>query len=95
MDLSSYFAHPSMTFQSAEDVNFSGNGITAIGLRAFECVLQRNTSLKALNLSGNPIGDEGAKVPLSITPMYLFLCKRESETLLSYALDHDENDFSM
>lgn len=66
-DLSSHFSHFFKKIQSAEDVNLSGNGITANGLRAFEGVLQRNTSLKALDLSGNPIGDEGAKVPLSLT----------------------------
>jgi len=49
-------------FQSAEEVDFSGNGITASGLKAFDGILQKNTILKTLNLSGNAIGDEGAKV---------------------------------
>ena len=49
-------------FQSAEEVDFSGNGITAVGIEAFDGILQINTALKTLNLSGNDIGDEGAKV---------------------------------
>jgi NLR family CARD domain-containing protein 3 len=53
--------------QSAEEVDFSGNGITAVGIEAFDSVLQINTSLKTLNLSGNAIGDEGAKV-FSVLP---------------------------
>ncbi|KAG6490121.1 hypothetical protein ZIOFF_051404 [Zingiber officinale] len=44
-----------------EEVDFSGNGITAVGLKALDGVLQMNTMLKTLNLSGNNIGDEGAK----------------------------------
>ncbi|KAG6529003.1 hypothetical protein ZIOFF_011195 [Zingiber officinale] len=47
--------------KAAEDVDFSGNGITAVGLKALDGVLQMNTMLKTLNLSGNNIGDEGAK----------------------------------
>ena len=43
-------------------MDFSGNGITAAGLKAFDGILQTNTILKTLNLSGNAIGDEGAKV---------------------------------
>ncbi|KAH0461987.1 hypothetical protein IEQ34_009562 [Dendrobium chrysotoxum] len=57
-----FFLAESLAFnQSAEDVDFSGNGITAAGLKAFDGVLQANTVLKTLNLSGNAIGDEGAK----------------------------------
>ncbi|PKA47870.1 hypothetical protein AXF42_Ash019881 [Apostasia shenzhenica] len=48
--------------QIAEEVDFSGNGITAAGLKAFDGVLQANSVLKTLNLSGNVVGDEGAKV---------------------------------
>ncbi|KAL5988525.1 hypothetical protein ACLOJK_036290 [Asimina triloba] len=48
--------------QSAEEVDFSANGITAAGLKAFDGVLQSNIVLKILNLSGNVIGDEGAKI---------------------------------
>lgn len=48
--------------QTAEDVSFAANGITAAGIKAFDGVLQSNIALKTLNLSGNPIGDEGAKV---------------------------------
>ncbi|KAG6468670.1 hypothetical protein ZIOFF_073360 [Zingiber officinale] len=47
--------------KAAEEVDFSGNGITAVGLKALDGVLQKNTMLKTLNLSGNNIGDEGAK----------------------------------
>jgi hypothetical protein len=43
-------------------VDFSGNAITAVGIEAFDGILQINTALKSLNLSGNDIGDEGAKV---------------------------------
>lgn len=49
-------------FQVAEDVNFAANGITAEGIKAFDGILQSNITLKTLNLSGNNIGDEGAKV---------------------------------
>ncbi|KAG6479675.1 hypothetical protein ZIOFF_063143 [Zingiber officinale] len=47
--------------QGAEEVDFSGNGITTVGLKALDGVRQTNTMLKTLNLSGNNIGDEGAK----------------------------------
>ena len=40
----------------------AANGITATGMKAFDGVLQMNFTLKTLDLSGNPIGDEGAKV---------------------------------
>lgn len=43
-------------------MSFAANGITAAGLKAFDGVLQSNITLKILDLSGNPIGDEGAKV---------------------------------
>lgn len=43
-------------------MNFAANGITAEGLKAFDGILQSNNVLKTLNLSGNAIGDEGAKV---------------------------------
>ncbi|RRT57826.1 hypothetical protein B296_00046154 [Ensete ventricosum] len=63
--------------QAAEEVDFSGNGITAAGLKAFDGVLQINTVLKTLNLSGNNIGDEGARVILflnfTIFSKYLFV----------------------
>lgn len=48
--------------QNAEEVDFSANGITAAGLKALDGVLQSNVILKTLNLSGNAVGDEGAKV---------------------------------
>lgn len=48
--------------QTLETVDFSANGITATGLKALSQVLPTNTYLKTLNLSGNNIGDEGAKV---------------------------------
>ncbi|KAG6523924.1 hypothetical protein ZIOFF_013812 [Zingiber officinale] len=47
--------------KAAEEVDFSGNGIIAVGLKALYGILQTNTMLKTLNLSGNNIGDEGAK----------------------------------
>lgn len=52
--------------QTAEEVNFSANGITSEGLKAFDGVLQSNAALKCLNLSGNNIGDEGAKVKFDV-----------------------------
>lgn len=56
-------------------MDFSGNAITAAGIEAFDGILQINTALKTLNLSGNIIGDEGAKVfsTLSSLPSIL-LC---------------------
>jgi NLR family CARD domain-containing protein 3 len=45
-------------------VSFAANGITAAGIKAFDGVLQSNITLKTLDLSGNPVGDEGAKVSL-------------------------------
>lgn len=53
-----------VVFQAAEEVNFAANGITAAGLKAFDGVLQSNMFLKTLDLSVNPIGDEGAKVSI-------------------------------
>nr|DAD34676.1 TPA_asm: hypothetical protein HUJ06_005316 [Nelumbo nucifera] len=47
--------------QAVEEVDFSANGITEAGVKAFDGVLQSNIVLKTLNLSGNLIGDEGAK----------------------------------
>lgn len=49
-------------FQTAEEVSFAANGITATGIKAFDGVLQSNIMLKTLNLSGNAIGDDGVKV---------------------------------
>ncbi|KAG6536835.1 hypothetical protein ZIOFF_001906 [Zingiber officinale] len=54
--------------KAAEEVDFSGNGIIVVGLKALYGVLQTNTMLKTLNLSGNNIGDEGAKV----SPFFIF-----------------------
>ncbi|OEL31478.1 Protein NLRC3 [Dichanthelium oligosanthes] len=57
-----FFLAESLAYnKSAEEVDFSGNGITAVGIEAFDGILQINTALKTLNLSGNDIGDEGAK----------------------------------
>ena len=53
-------------------MDFSGNGITAAGLKAFDGVLQTNTVLKTLNLSGNNIGDEGARVILFLNFTFFF-----------------------
>lgn len=50
--------------QTAEEVSFAANGITAKGIMAFDGILQSNVALKSLNLSGNSIGDEGVKVDL-------------------------------
>lgn len=52
--------------QTVEEVSFAANGITAAGIKAFDGVLQSNIVLKTLNLSGNPIGDEGIKVSSSL-----------------------------
>lgn len=57
-----YLAESLAYNQTAEEVNFSANGITSKGLKAFDGVLQSNVALKSLNLSGNSIGDEGAKL---------------------------------
>jgi len=58
-----FFLAESLAYnKSAEEVDFSGNGITAVGIEAFDGILQINTALKTLNLSGNDIGDEGAKI---------------------------------
>lgn len=54
-----------IVFQTAEEVSFAANGITVAGIKAFDGVLQSNIALKTLNLSGNPIGDEGVKVSTS------------------------------
>lgn len=51
-----------VVFQTVEEVSFAANGITAAGIKAFDGVLQSNIMLKTLDLSGNPIGDEGVKV---------------------------------
>lgn len=56
-------------FQIVEEVSFAANGITAKGMKAFDGVLQANMVLKTLDLSGNPIGDEGVKVSLKL-PLY-------------------------
>lgn len=57
-----FFLAESLAYnQAVEEVNFAANGITAAGLQAFDGVLQSNMLLKTLNLSGNPIGDSGAK----------------------------------
>ena len=52
-------------FQTVEEVSFAANGITAEGIKAFDGVLQSNIVLKTLDLSRNPIGDEGIKVSTS------------------------------
>ncbi|KAL2937863.1 Protein NLRC3 [Bienertia sinuspersici] len=57
-----FFLAESLAYnQTAEEVDFSANGITSAGLKAFDGILQSNIFLKTLNLSGNTIGDEGAK----------------------------------
>lgn len=55
-----------LLLQTVEEVNFSANGITAEGIKAFDGVLQSNIVLKTLDLSGNPIGDEGVKVVITL-----------------------------
>lgn len=47
-------------------MDFTANGITPEGLKAFDGILQSNVALKTLNLSGNDIGDEGAKVKTDV-----------------------------
>ncbi|XP_021747789.1 NLR family CARD domain-containing protein 3-like isoform X2 [Chenopodium quinoa] len=57
-----FFLAESLAYnQVAEEVDFSANGITSAGVKAFDGILQSNIFLKTLNLSGNTIGDEGAK----------------------------------
>ncbi|KAL3654123.1 hypothetical protein CASFOL_003804 [Castilleja foliolosa] len=57
-----FFLAESLAYnQTAEEVSFAANGITADGVKAFDGVLQSNIALKSLNLSGNSIGDEGVK----------------------------------
>ncbi|KAI3798398.1 hypothetical protein L1987_33673 [Smallanthus sonchifolius] len=51
-----------LTCQVSEDVNFAANGITVEAIKAFDGVVQSNITVKTLNLSGNNIGDEGAKI---------------------------------
>lgn len=57
--------------QTLEEVSFASNGITATGMKAFDGILQSNFMLKILDLSGNPIGDEGVKVSLHSSFMRL------------------------
>ncbi|KAG6470241.1 hypothetical protein ZIOFF_071303 [Zingiber officinale] len=70
---------------SAEEVDFSGNGITAVGLKALYGVLQTNTMLKTLNLSGNNIGDEGAKENVDIKIL-------TNDDVLGDAIPYDQQD---
>ncbi|KAG6429616.1 hypothetical protein SASPL_107668 [Salvia splendens] len=57
-----FFLAESLAYnQTAEEVSFAANGITAKGIMAFDGILQSNIALKSLNLSGNSIGDEGVK----------------------------------
>lgn len=58
-------------YQTAEEVSFAANGITSAGVKAFDDVLQSNIALKTLDLSGNPIGDEGVKVGLCLGAVFL------------------------
>ncbi|KAJ0037944.1 hypothetical protein Pint_23070 [Pistacia integerrima] len=63
--------------QTAEEVSFAANGITAAGIKAFDGVLQSNIALHTLNLSGNPIGDEGVKDSMHadrVVPFFECLC---------------------
>lgn len=75
-------------------MDFSGNSITAAGLKAFDGILQINTTLKSLNLSGNAIGDEGAKVASKISILSFFssflsfFSAEDIFTLFSYFLRH-------
>lgn len=50
-------------------MSFAANGITAAGMKAFDGVLQSNITLKTLDLSGNPVGDEGVKVSLKCSDL--------------------------
>jgi hypothetical protein len=59
-------------FQTVEEVSFAANGITGDGIKAFDGVLQSNIILKTLDLSGNPIGDEGIKVSPSSLLMSVY-----------------------
>ncbi|KAG8366206.1 hypothetical protein BUALT_Bualt17G0052400 [Buddleja alternifolia] len=57
-----FFLAESLAYnQTAEEVSFAANGITADGIKAFDGILQSNIALKSLDLSRNSIGDEGVK----------------------------------
>ncbi|KAG6480244.1 hypothetical protein ZIOFF_063724 [Zingiber officinale] len=71
--------------KAAEEVDFSGNGITAVSLKALYGVLQTNTMLKTLNLSGNNIGDEGAKENVDIKIL-------TNDDVLGDAIPYDQQD---
>lgn len=73
-------------FQTLEGVGLAGNGITAEGLKAFDGILQSNIMLKTLDLSGNPIGDDGAKVYIPQIHVSAIILKREEELTLPHIL---------
>ncbi|RXH79658.1 hypothetical protein DVH24_040805 [Malus domestica] len=75
--------------QTAEEVSFAANGITGTGMKAFDGVLQSNVMLKTLNLSGNPIGDEGAKGARAIAEML-----KKNSTLRVLELNNNMIDYS-
>lgn len=56
-------------------MSFAANGITDAGMKAFDGVLQSNITLKILDLSGNPIGDEGVKVSLNCSNLLHILIR--------------------
>lgn len=64
---------PYIICQTAEEVSFAANGITATGIKAFDGVLQANIMLKTLNLSGNAIGDDGVKVGINSSVDRVFI----------------------
>lgn len=72
-------------------MSFAANGITAEGAKAFDRVLQSNISLKTLNISGNPIGDEGAKVSSSLPFFFNNFANRKVIWMLDILLPLEKN----
>ncbi|KAF2302465.1 hypothetical protein GH714_036444 [Hevea brasiliensis] len=86
-----FFLAESLAYnQTLEEVSFAANGITAEGMRAFDRVLQSNIVLKTLNLSGNPIGDEGATGAKAIADL-----SKKNSNLRVVELNYNIIDYSL